>query len=106
MEQPLVLIIGGGYQGEFTLGTTPTWTGTAGVTVSQQSSGNYRLTFTSAFTNATDYYVFTNHMDYGGGQVVFVKTDRSNTHVDFTVYREGDGAFVDTGSVAVQVIAH
>lgn len=92
--------------GEITLGATPAWTGTAGVTVTQQSSGNYRMTFTNPFTNATDYYVFTNHMDYGGGQVVFVKTDRSNTHVDFTVYREGDGAFVDTGSVAVQVIAH
>ena len=92
--------------GEITLGATPAWTGTAGVTVTQQSSGNYRMTFTNPFTNATDYYVFTNHMDYGGGQVVFVKTDRSNTHVDFTVYREGDGAFVDIGSVAVQVIAH
>jgi len=92
--------------GEITLGATPTWTGTAGVTVSQQSSGNYRMTFTNPFTNATDYYVFTNHMDYIGAQKVFVTTGRSNTHVDFTVYREGDGAFVDTGSVAVQVIAH
>jgi len=92
--------------GEITLGATPTWTGTAGVTVTQQSSGNYRMTFTNPFTNATDYYVFTNHMDYIGAQKVFVTTGRSNTHVDFTVYREGDGAFVDTGSVAVQVIAH
>jgi len=92
--------------GEITLGATPTWTGTAGVTVTQQSSGNYRMTFTNAFTNATDYYVFTNHMDYIGAQKVFVTTARSNTHVDFTVYREGDGAFVDTGSIAIQVIAH
>jgi hypothetical protein len=92
--------------GEITLGATPTWTGTAGVTVTQQSSGNYRMTFTNPFTNATDYYVFTNHMDYIGGQVVFVKTTRSNTHIDFVVYREGDGANVDTGSIAVQVIAH
>jgi len=72
--------------GEIALGTTPTWTGTAGVTVTQQSSGNYRMTFTNAFTNATDYYVFTNHMDYIGGQVVFVKTTRSNTHIDFLVH--------------------
>ena len=92
--------------GEIVLGATPTWTGTAGVTVTQQSSGNYRMSFTNPFTNATDYYVFTNHMDYGGGQVVFVKTTRSNTHIDFLVYREGDGANVDTGSIAVQVIAH
>ena len=74
--------------------------------MTQQSSGNYRMSFTSPFTNATDYYVFTNHMDYGGGQVVFVKTTRSNTHIDFLVYREGDGNLVDTGSIAVQVIAH
>lgn len=92
--------------GEIVLGATPTWTGTAGVTVTQQSSGSYRMTFTNPFTNATDYYVFTNHMDYAGGQVVFVKTTRSNTHIDFLVYREGDGNLVDTGSIAVQVIAH
>ena len=92
--------------GEITLGATPTWTGTAGVTVTQQSSGNYRMTFTNPFTNATDYYVFTNHMDYTSATKVFVTTTRSNTHVDFSVYREGDGALVDTGSIAVQVIAH
>ena len=92
--------------GEIVLGATPTWTGTAGVTVTQQSSGNYRLTFTSPFTNATDYYVFTNHMDYSGSQKVFVTTSRSTGHVDFVAYREGDGANVDTGSIAVQVIAH
>ena len=92
--------------GEITLGASPTWTGTAGVTVTQQSSGNYRMSFTSPFTNATDYYVFTNHMDYSGSQKVFVTTSRSTGHVDFVAYREGDGANVDTGSIAVQVIAH
>lgn len=92
--------------GEITLGATPAWTGTAGVTVTQQSSGNYRMTFTNPFTNATDYYVFTNHMDYSGSQKVFVTTSRSTGHVDFVAYREGDGANVDTGSIAVQVIAH
>jgi len=92
--------------GEITLGASPTWTGTAGVTVTQQSSGNYRMSFTNPFTNATDYYVFTNHMDYSGSQKVFVTTSRSTGHVDFVAYREGDGANVDTGSIAVQVIAH
>ena len=92
--------------GEITLGATPSWNGTLGVSVSQQSSGNYRLTFANAFTNATDYYVFAHHMDYGGGQFVYVKTNRSAGYIDFVVYREGDGANVDTGSVSVQVIAH
>ena len=89
--------------GEITLGASPTWTGTAGVTVSQQSTGNYRLTFTSPFTNATDYYVFTNHMD--GSEAMLVTSVRSTGHIDFQV-KNVAGSFIDTGSVAVQVIAH
>ena len=92
--------------GEITLGTSPTWTGTLGVTVSQQTSGTYRMSFTNPFTNATDYYVFANHMDYPGGQAVFVSTNRSAGYIDFVIYRDGDGNPVDLGSLAVQVIAH
>ena len=92
--------------GSFTLGASPAWTGTLGVTVAQQSSGNYRLTFANAFTNTTDYYVFTNHMDYTSATKVFVTTTRSTGHIDFSVYREGDGTLVDIGSIAVQIIAH
>jgi len=88
--------------GEITLGASPTWTGTAGVGVTQQSSGNYRLTFTSAFTNATDYYVIVNHMD-GSGPVEVVPV-RSAAHIDFAVTQSGSA--LDTGSLAIQVIAH
>tara|TARA_B100002019_G_scaffold279305_1_gene281039 strand:+ start:708 stop:3014 length:2307 start_codon:yes stop_codon:yes gene_type:complete len=89
--------------GEITLGASPTWTGTAGVTVSQQSTGNYRMTFTNPFTNATDYYVFTNHMD--GSEAMLVTSVRSTGHIDFSV-KNVSGSFIDTGSIAVQVIAH
>ena len=92
--------------GEIVLGPTPTWTGTAGVTVSQTVSGTYRMTFTNPFANATDYYVITNHMDYPGGQAVFVHLTRAAGHIDFIIYRDGDGNPVDQGSLAVQVIAH
>jgi hypothetical protein len=88
--------------GEIVLGATPTWTGTLGVSVAQQSSGNYRLTFTSPFTNATDYYVIVNHMD-GSGPVEVVPV-RSAAHIDFAVTQSGSA--LDTGSLAIQVIAH
>ena len=92
--------------GVITLGASPSWRGSLGVTVTQQSSGSYRLTFTGAFTNADDYYVMVNHMDLASPVGVYVHTLRSTTHIDFTLYREGNGNSVDTGDLAVQVIAH
>ena len=88
--------------GEIALGASPTWTGTLGVTVTQQSSGNYRMSFTNPFANASDYYVIANHLD-GSGPVDLVSV-RSAGHVDFAVTQSGSN--VDTGSLAVQVIAH
>ena len=89
--------------GSFTLGSSPAWTGTLGVTVAQQSSGNYRLTFTNPFTNATDYYVFAHHMD--GAEAMVVASVRSTGYVDFSV-KNVAGSLIDTGSLAVQIIAH
>ena len=92
--------------GEITLGATPTWTGTAGVTVSQQGSGNYRMTFTNPFNNATDYYVIANTLDISG--VSSVAISRSAGHVDFDVVSSvtTGGSPANSGSIAVQVIAH
>ena len=92
--------------GVITLGASPSWRGSLGVTVTQQSSGSYRLTFAGAFTNADDYYVMVNHMDLASPVGVYVHTLRSTTHIDFTLYREGNGNSVDTGDLAIQVIAH
>jgi hypothetical protein len=90
--------------GEIGLGTSPTWTGTSGVTVSQQDQGEYRLTFTSSYTNADDYFVLTQPMDQGFA--AYVGAARSTTHVDFTINRQSNDVGVDTGSLAVQITNH
>jgi hypothetical protein len=90
--------------GEVTLGGSPTWRGTSGVTVSQQSSGNYRVSFASTYTNANDYFVLTQAMDQGFASYVGVA--RSTTHVDFAINRESDNSDVNTGSLSVQIKNH
>lgn len=90
--------------GEIALGGSPTWRGTSGVTVSQQSSGNYRVSFASTYTNANDYFVLTQAMDQGFASYVGVA--RSTTHVDFAINRESDNSAVNTGSLSVQIKNH
>ena len=90
--------------GEITLGGSPTWRGTSGVTVSQQSSGNYRVSFASTYTNANDYYVLSQGMDQGFASYVGIA--RSTTHVDLAVNKQSDDSAVDTGALAVQIKNH
>jgi hypothetical protein len=90
--------------GEIGLGTSPTWRGTSGVTVSQQSSGNYRVSFASSYTNSNDYYVLSQGMDQGFASYVGIA--RSITHVDLSINRQSNDAAVDTGSLAVQIKNH
>ena len=88
-------------QGEIDLGSSPTWTGTSGVTVAQQSSGNYRLTFATAYSAITDYVVFAQTMDQSAP--AYVQADRATGYVDFEVKSQSANAAVDDGSIAVQV---
>ena len=90
--------------GEIFLGGSPTWRGTSGVTVSQQSSGNYRVSFASTYTNSNDYFVLSHAMDQGFASYVGIA--RSTTHVDFSINKESDNAVVNTGSLAVQIKNH
>jgi hypothetical protein len=90
--------------GEITLGGSPTWRGTSGVTVTQQSSGNYRVSFASTYTNSNDYFVLTQAMDQGFASYVGVA--RSTTHVDFSINRQSNDAAVNTGSLSVQIKNH
>jgi hypothetical protein len=90
--------------GEITLGGSPTWRGTSGVTVSQQSSGNYRVSFASSYTNANDYYVLSQGMDQGFASYVGIA--RSTTHVDLAINKQSDDTAVDTGALAVQIKNH
>ena len=90
--------------GEIGLGTSPTWRGTSGVTVSQQTSGNYRVSFASTYTNSNDYFVLSHAMDQGFASYVGIA--RSTTHVDFAINKESDNAVVNTGSLSVQIKNH
>ena len=90
--------------GEIGLGTSPTWRGTSGVTINQQSSGNYRVSFASTYTNSNDYFVLSQAMDQGFASYVGVA--RSTTHVDFSINRQSNDAAVDTGSLSVQIKNH
>ena len=94
----------GNKYGEITLGGSPTWRGTSGVTVAQQSSGNYRVSFASTYTNSNDYFVLSQGMDQGFASYVGVA--RSTTHVDFAINRQSNDTAVDTGSLSVQITNH
>jgi hypothetical protein len=90
--------------GEITLGGSPSWRGTSGVTVSQQSSGNYRVSFASTYTNSNDYFVLSHPMDQGFASYVGIA--RSTTHVDLSINKQSDDSAVDAGSLAVQIKNH
>ena len=87
--------------GEMVLGGVPTWTGSSGVTPSQVSDGNYRLSFSSNYTNANDYIVLVQPMDQGYASYVGVA--RSTTHVDISINKMSDNTNVDIGSMAIQI---
>jgi hypothetical protein len=90
--------------GEITLGGSPTWRGTSGVIVNQQSSGNYRVSFASTYANSDDYFVLSQAMDQGFASYVGVA--RSTDYVDFAINKQSDDTAVDTGSLSVQITNH
>jgi len=90
--------------GEITLGVSPTWRGTSGVTVLRQASGNYRVSFASSYTNSNDYYVLSQGMDQGFASYVGIA--RSTTHVDISINRLDNDATIDSGSLSVQIKNH
>ena len=90
--------------GEISLGGSPAWTGTPGVTASQVAAGQYRATFATAYSNATDYVIQTSMNDYTPATTpVGIGVSRFTTHADFFVRRVSDGANIDTGSLAIDL---
>jgi len=90
--------------GEISLGSSPAWTGTPGVTASQVAAGQYRATFATAYSNATDYVIQTSMNDYTPATTpVSIGVSRFTTHADFFVRRVSDGATIDTGSLAIDL---
>ena len=89
--------------GALTLGASPTWAGSAGITVSQQSSGNYRITFPTAYDAPDNYTVSATYQDYTSAVGVYVNITRAATHMDVNLYRESDSVAVDVGAVTILV---
>ena len=90
--------------GEISLGGSPAWTGTPGVTASQIAAGQYRATFATAYSNATDYVIQTSMNDYTPATTpVGIGVSRFATHADFFIRRVSDGANIDTGSLAIDL---
>ena len=89
-------------QGFITLGSTPTWTGTTGVTPTQQSTGVYRLTFASGYSNVSDYMVIAQTMDQTNPS--YVQAERNTSYVEFEVKTQSADAAVNNGAIAVQII--
>ncbi len=90
--------------GEISLGGSPAWTGTPGVTASQVAAGQYRATFATAYSNATDYVIQATMNDYTPATTpVSIGVSRFTTHADFFVTRVSDGANIDTGSLAIDL---
>lgn len=95
----------GSHYGELTLGDSPTWTGTTGVTASKVADGHYRATFSSSYNNSTDYIITTNMMDYQPvTTAVGIGVSRFVGHADFYVNRVSDGVGINTGNLAVDLI--
>jgi hypothetical protein len=81
--------------------SAPAWTGSAGITASRQGSGQFRLTFPSAFTSVEDYAVMITMMDYHVG--TFIPVNRSTGYVDLgTIYKE-NGDPVEQGTITVTI---
>ena len=89
-------------QGFITLGSTPTWTGTTGVTPTRQSTGVYRLTFASGYSNVSDYMVIAQTMDQTNPS--YVQAERNTSYVEFEVKTQSADAAVNNGAIAVQII--
>ena len=89
-------------QGFITLGSTPTWTGTTGVTPTRQSTGVYRLTFASGYSNVNDYMVIAQTMDQTNPS--YVQAERNTSYVEFEVKTQSADAAVNNGAIAVQII--
>jgi len=94
----------GSLLGEISLGGSPSWTGTTGVTASQVVAGQYRATFATAYSSATDYVIQTSMNDYTPATTaVGIGVSRFTTHADFFVRRVSDGVAIDTGSLAIDL---
>jgi len=93
-------------KGEIALGSAPVWKGSSGLTVIQESSGMYRLTFATAYGNNSDYFVIAQGMDHSASASSYIRVARSTTYVDIIVKNQANDNAVNTGAVGIQIINH
>ena len=93
-------------KGEIALGSTPVWKGSSGLTVTQESSGTYRLTFATAYSNNSDYFVIAQGMDHSSSASSYIRVARSTAYVDIIVKNQANDNAVNTGAVGIQIINH
>lgn len=93
-------------KGEIALGSTPVWKGSSGLTVTQESSGTYRLTFATAYGNNSDYFVIAQGMDHSASASSYIRVARSTAYVDIIVKNQANDNAVNTGAVGIQIINH
>lgn len=93
-------------KGEIALGSTPVWKGSSGLTVTQESSGTYRLTFATAYSNNSDYFVIAQGMDHSASASSYIRVARSTAYVDIIVKNQANDNAVNTGAVGIQIINH
>ena len=91
------------FGGFLALAATPTFTLTGFSSVTQQSSGNYRLTFTTAYSAVTDYQVMATYQDFTSTVAVNTVIDRSTTHIDINLQRADTAAAVNVGTLLLFV---
>ena len=93
-------------KGEIALGAAPVWKGSSGLTVIQESSGTYRLTFATAYGNNSDYFVIAQGMDHSASASSYIRVARSTAYVDIIVKNQANDNAVNTGAVGIQIINH
>lgn len=93
-------------KGEITLGSSPSWKGSSGLTVAQQSTGVYRLTFATAYGNSDDYFVMAQGMDHSSSVSSYIRVARSTAYVDIIVKNQANDNAVNTGAVGIQIVNH
>ena len=93
-------------KGEIALGSTPVWKGSSGLTVTQESSGTYRLTFASAYSNSDDYFVMAQGMNHSASASSYIRVARSTAYADIIVKNQANNNAVDSGAVGIQIINH
>lgn len=79
----------------------PTWHGDSGVSVSCTGPGDYRVTFSTGYSDVDDYMVMLSHQQSNKQSMVTVS--KSTGYVDFHVYDESTGNAVNTGELVLTI---